>query len=67
MTADFQAIASALDSRPDASHAMAFEGLDHLFKFESGQSKPGHYRDLGRHVDNEFLQTLVDWMTQPTN
>lgn len=62
--ADFQAIASVLASRRDASQAKAFEGLDHLFKFEPAQSSPGHYRDLGRHVDSEFLQTVVDWMTQ---
>ena len=64
-TRDFQPIATLLESRNDGSASAAFGDLDHLFKHEPADSRPGHYRDLRRHVDNEFLQSLVTWMTTP--
>jgi pimeloyl-ACP methyl ester carboxylesterase len=63
-SADFQPIASVLEARKDGSASAAFGDLDHLFKYEVAESRPGHYRDLRRHVDNEFLQSLVTWMTE---
>lgn len=44
-----------------ASQARQFEGLDHLFKPEPGQSSMAHYGDLRRRVDPGFIKALVQW------
>jgi YD repeat-containing protein len=62
---DFQVIATLLMEREDGSEARSFPELDHLFKREPTQSSPGHYRDLGRHVDDALVQSIVTWLTSP--
>ena len=59
---DFGPLQQELEARKDASRAVVFAELDHLFKYERGESRPGHYRDLSRHVDDKLLQTLVTWL-----
>ncbi|MEM6290723.1 MAG: alpha/beta fold hydrolase [Myxococcota bacterium] len=38
-----------------------YPDLDHLFKPEPGESRPGNYLAPGRHVDPQFLTDLVSW------
>ena len=58
---DFQALSSALN-RSRGSASRRFDDLDHLFKTEPGRSTIGHYGDLTRHVNPEFLSYLVSWL-----
>ena len=58
---DFEALSSALN-RHRGSDARRFDDLDHLFKLETGRSTVGHYSDLSRRVDPEFLSYLVAWL-----
>lgn len=58
---DFEALASALN-RNRGSASRRFDALDHLFKEEPGRSSVGHYGDLSRHVDREFIGYLVSWL-----
>jgi pimeloyl-ACP methyl ester carboxylesterase len=43
------------------SETRLFEGVDHLFKPEPGESKLGHYSDLSRHVAPEVVEHIVRW------
>ena len=49
---------------PPEGTARVFDGLDHLFKPEPGRSKVGHYNDLTRHVDPEFIAAVVTWVRE---
>jgi pimeloyl-ACP methyl ester carboxylesterase len=62
---DFGPIASALEKNArKGSQSRLFSGLDHLLKPEPGQSTVGHYGDLTRRVDPEFLDYLTLWCRQ---
>ncbi len=59
--ADFEPVADVLRSRKDKSDAILFDGLDHLMKFERGDSSVGHYSDLRRNVDVGVINAVVTW------
>ena len=59
---DFELIRAAVEARSgEANVALLFPELDHLFKPEPGESTPGHYADLRRHVDPSLIEQLVAW------
>ena len=58
---DYESLAAALPSHKKST-ARRFDGLDHLFKPEPGRSSVGHYADLSRRVDPDFLDFVRDWL-----
>lgn len=44
-----------------------YPDLDHLFKFEPGESTPERYRERGRHVDAAFVRDLAAWAKARTS
>ncbi len=61
---DFGPVTEALGKAPKGSDSRLYEGLDHLFKPEPGESKVGHYYDLSRRVDPKFIADVVAWCSQ---
>jgi pimeloyl-ACP methyl ester carboxylesterase len=60
---DFAALEAILPRLPASKRCLArvYEGLDHVFKPEPGESKVGHYADPSRRVDTTFLADVVTW------
>jgi pimeloyl-ACP methyl ester carboxylesterase len=60
---DFAVLAGIVTLLPAAKRSLSreYEGLDHLFKPEPGDSKVGHYADPSRHVDSSFIADVIAW------
>ncbi|GEM_PF-1110682 len=64
-SADFDAVLAEVEAHGKrGSDTKLFADLDHLFKPEPGRSIPGHYADLGRRVDRDFLDYLRRWIDE---